>query len=64
MPSPINEFFISTKLPILHVELIFEPGRILAKGPIVHLSPIVAPNIIVFGLIKTFLPILQAFFII
>ena len=51
MPCPISEFFISTKLPILQESKILVPGLILAKGPTVQSSPIVAPNIIVLGLI-------------
>ena len=47
----MSEFLISTKLPILHDSRILVPGLILAKGPTVQLSPIVAPNIIVLGLI-------------
>ena len=44
---------------MLHDDLILVPGLILANGPTVQLSPIVAPKTIVFGFIKTFFPILH-----
>ena len=39
---------------MLHDDLILVPGLILANGPTVQLSPIVAPKTIVFGFAKTF----------
>ena len=44
---------------IFFATLILVPGLILANGPTVQLSPIVAPKTIVFGFIKTFFPILH-----
>ena len=52
MPDPIVEFLTSTKFPTCELFFRTAPGLILAYGPTIQLSPMVAPNIIVLGLMS------------
>ncbi len=55
------DFFVSTKFPILLWSFNSVPGRILANGPILQLTPIDASSIIVFGKITVPCFIMQFF---